>query len=146
AAPAVRPAAPAPAAPKAPPRPPVEEEPFDPNRTSVDFRTLGALVHGQQVAQSLFESELVPDEAPVVDPAPDPKAAELAKWAAEQVKAEEKAQPKEDLAAKLKAKALAKPPPPVPLEPPPGPSPWLYVGIAGGILAAIAVVFFLFFD
>ncbi|MGZ6143294.1 MAG: DUF4339 domain-containing protein, partial [Myxococcales bacterium] len=40
AAPAPRPAAPAP---KAPPKPPVEEEPFDPNRTSVDFRTLGAL-------------------------------------------------------------------------------------------------------
>ena len=143
AAPAPRPAAPPPKA----PAPPVAEEPFDPNRTSVDFRTLGALVHGQQVAQSLFESELVPDEAPVVDPPQaDPKAAELAKWAAEQVKVAEKSEPKEDLAAKLKARALAKPPPPVPIEPPPGPSPWLYVGIAGGILAAIAVVIFMFFD
>ena len=43
----------------------------------------------------------MPDEAPVVDPAPavDPKAEELSKWAAQQLKEDEKSQP--DLAARL---------------------------------------------
>ena len=145
ASPAPKPAAPAKPSSK-PAAPPAEEEAFDPNRTSVDFRTLGALVQKQQAAQSIFESELVPDEAPVVDPAPaaDPKAEELSKWAAQQLKEDEKSQP--DLAARLKAKALTKPPPPVPLGEPKGPSAWLYVGIAGGILAAIAFVAFLLWD
>ncbi|MCA1827378.1 MAG: DUF4339 domain-containing protein [Myxococcales bacterium] len=126
--------------------PPVAEEPFDPNRTSVDFRTLGALVNKQQAAQSLFEKEVVPD-APEVEPEqpqPDPHAAELSKWAAQQLKEDEKSHP--DLAARLKAKALAKPPPPLPTDEVKAPSMWLYVGIAGGILAALAFVAFLLWD
>ena len=139
---------PGPSAP-APQPPPVAQEAFDPNRTSVDFRTLGALVQGQQKAQQLFEKELAPD-VPEVEPEeakPDPRTAELTRWAADQLKQDEKAQPKEDLAAKLKARALAKPPPPVgAIEEPKSPSTWLYVGIAGGILAALAFVAFLLWD
>lgn len=149
AAPLPKPAAPPPAAKKAPP-PPVSEEPFDPNRTSVDFRTLGNLINQQQAAQAELESALAPDAAEV-DPEEakgDPEADKLAKWAAEQIakekpeaappparaaKAEPKPTPQVDLAA-LKAKALAK------AEEPPATSPWLYVGIAGGIIAVIAVV------
>jgi len=138
------PVKPAPSKPAGVPPPPVAEEPFDPNRTSVDFRTLGALVQKQQQAQSMFETELVPDEAPVVDPGPDPRAEELGSWAAQQLKEEEKSQP--DLAARLKARALAKPPPPLPMDEPKGPSMWLYVGIAGGVLAALAFVAFLLWD
>ena len=77
-------------------------------------------------------------------PAADPKAEELSKWAARQLKEDEKSHP--DLAARLKARALAKPPPPVPLDEPKGASVWLYVGIAGGILAALAFVAFLLWD
>lgn len=139
-------AAPKPAAPVKPPQAAKVEEPFDPNRTSVDFRTLGALVHDQQKAQELFEKQVVPD-APEVEPERDPHAAELSNWAADQLAQDEKSRPKEDLAAKLKAKALSKPPPPLPMahEPKP-PSTWLYVAIAGGIVAAVAFVAFLLLD
>ena len=42
---------------------------------------------------------------------------------------------------------MARPPPPVgEVEEPKGPSMWLYVGIAGGILAALAFVAFLLWD
>ena len=145
-APASAPRAPEPAArPAAKPLPAPVESDFDPNATAVDFRTLGELVHQQDVAQSLFETELVPAEAPVVEePAADPHAAELSSWAAKEL-AHGAAAEKPDLAAMLKAKARAASPPPVPL--PPEKS-WLptAVAIAGALALAVALVWYLLAD
>ena len=121
------------------------ESDFDPNSTAVDFRTLGELVHQQDLAQSLFETKLVPDEAPVIeDPVADAHAAERSSWGAKElVPAAEGGPP--DLAAKLKAKARATTPPPLPL--PPEKS-WLptAVAIAGALALAVALVWYLLAD
>lgn len=117
-------------------KPAAAEEEFDPNRTSVDFRTLGALVHHQNAAQALFESELVPAEAPIIDePPPDPQVAELSKWAAAEMQtgAREEAHP-------AAPKKKAAPPPPVPLPPRPEKS-WIPTAIAiAGALALVAAL------
>jgi len=121
-----------------PPRPLPEkvESDFDPNATSVDFRTLGKLVHDQQAAQSIFESEIVPDEAPIVDEAPpappDPHVAELSKWAA----AEMESGAKEEVQHPAAPKKRPLPPPPVPVAPPPEKS---YAPIAIGLAAALVI-------
>ena len=142
-----------------PPRPlpgPVESD-FDPNATAVDFRTLGELVHQQVVAQSLFETELVPAEAKVLkEPAPpappapekpaaDPQADALSAWAAKELQTSAAAEQKPDLAAMLKAKARAASPPPVPRAE--GKS-WLptAVAIAGALAMAVALLWVLLAD
>ena len=136
------------AAPKAaPPQPAEPDEDFDPNRTSVDFRTLGAQVHQQQVAQELFEEELVPAEADLPQDeaariaAEKAKAAELARWAAEELKHKQ--------AAEAKPAPAAKAHPPVPLHVPrrqeTGTPIWMY-GTVAGVAAVILLVLYLVLD
>ncbi len=122
----------------------------------MDFRTLGELVHQQVVEQSLFETELVPAEAPVIEepaadpqavaaPVADPHADALSSWAARELASSAAADGKPDLAAMLKAKARAASPPPVPTS---KAKSWLptAVAIAGALALAVALVWYLFAD
>ena len=127
---------------------------FDPNATAVDYRTLGELVHRQVVAQSLFETELAPAEAPGLEkepaaeaqaaaaPVEDRHADALSSWAARELASSAGADGKPDLAAMLKAKARAASPPPVPTS---KEKSWLptAVAIAGALALAIALVWYL---
>jgi hypothetical protein len=145
--PAARPVAPPAAkpAPRPAPRPPEKDSDFDPEATSVDFRTLGQLVRNQQNAQSLFEKEIVPDEAPIVDEspaphAPDPHVAELSKWAA----GEMESGAKEDARHPGAPKKKPLPPPPVPVAPPPEKSyAPLAIGLAAALVIACSILWFL---
>jgi hypothetical protein len=142
--PAQKAAPPKPAAP-----PPAAQPEWDPNSTSVDFRTLGELVRQQDVAQSLFETELVPSEAQV-EPEPEhvgeARAADLSKWAAQELAKEEraaKAAPRPAVAPKPKREL---PPPPIPTPKPQasGAAAWLWPSVAiGAILAAVLALFLL---
>ena len=112
----------------------------------MDFRTLGELVHQQDLAQSLFETKLVPDEAPVIeDPVADAHAAELSSWgprscctppkAARGPRGEAQGQgPRNDAPAGAAAAAAEKS--------------WLptAVAIAGALALAVALVWYLLAD
>jgi hypothetical protein len=146
--PATAPPSAARAAPRPAPRPPEKgDSDFDPAATSVDFRTLGQLVSNQQKAQSLFETEIVPDEAPIVDepppPATDPHVAALSKWA----HSEMESGAKEDARHPATPKKTPLPPPPVPVAPPPEKSyAPLAIGLAAALVIACAILWFMLSD
>jgi hypothetical protein len=139
--PKAAPGKPAPAKPAVP----AEQDPeWNPNSTVVDFRTLGHLVHQQDVAQSLFESEL----AGAPQKATEAHAADLSKWAAGEMVKEEKAAEKGPRPAATPPPKRHLPPPPVPLPVPraSGSAPWVWPSVAIGAILAAALALFLLWD
>ena len=127
----------------APAEPPAAEKPeWNPNSTVVDFRTLGELVHQQDVAQDLFESEL----SPAPQKAREAHAADIFRYAAAEMAKEEKdakqtphppAAPKRDL-----------PPPPIPLSRTTASesAPFIWPSVAIGAILAAALALLLLWD
>jgi len=115
---------------------------WSPNSTVVDFRTLGELVHQQDVAQDLFESEL----SPAPQKAKEAHAADIFRYAAGEMAKEEKAARQAPHPPAAPKRDLPPPPIPLPRTMASGSAPFIWPSVAIGAILAAALALLLLWD
>jgi hypothetical protein len=114
----------------------------NPNSTVVDFRALGELVHQQDVAQDLFESEL----SPAPQKAKEAHAADIFRYAAGEMAKEEKAARQAPHTPAAPKRDLPPPPTPLPRTMASASAPFIWPSVAIGAILAAALALILLWN